>query len=231
MSRTALLMTSLSISLAASSATAQTPEGPSLTAKLPAVGQPRWLGPKPHFKVSGRIANEDIDYDLDASNIGRFWCEREYNVPRGADGTFDYKKGRLHEIKIEALLDRSHEHFRVELELKRHDFQSDKPGTKVKVVPRYDPSDPKPNEMWLEWEWHAADAMTAGTWENFEAAATVGTFQLNAFTGKPDSSGLVIPEKEGVVGGAFEAIYSPTERLSVSFTVKCRVNRVAPGYL
>ncbi|MBI4817940.1 MAG: hypothetical protein HY791_16890 [Deltaproteobacteria bacterium] len=205
------------------------PVGPTPGAATPS--KAKWLGAKPHLRVQGRIAGEDLDYDLDASNIGRFWCEREYLVQRNEKGELDYKKGRLHELKIQAVVDRTHEHFRVELELKRHDFQHDKPGTKISVIPRFDDAEPKKNEMWLEWEWHAADAMTKGTWENFESPAKVGTFVMGTFTGKPGPDGLVIPEKEGIVGGAFDATFGPDEHLTVSFTVKCRVNRVAPAYL
>jgi hypothetical protein len=76
--------------------------------------------------------------------------------------------------------------------------------------------------MWLEWEWHNADQSV----HLLEASAQSGKFELEAFDGVPSADGLTMEANTGMVGGYFDAFWSPTENLRGSFTVYCTENEV-----
>lgn len=179
---------------------------------------PEWLGEENHFELVGTLDGEELDISLDGDSTQVF-CTREYTVPADAAGEPQYAMGALSEVKINAFVTIDGEERLIELELKRHDLQSDAIGTVVTIVPRSDTMDPAPSEMWLEWEWHdAADETT------FEGAAQTGTFTLEHYSGTPDDTGLVIPD--GAVGGHWTARWSETEELTGSFTVPCTMTDV-----
>jgi hypothetical protein len=46
-------------------------------------------------------------------------------------------------------------------------------------------------------------------------------FTLELFTGSPGPDGLVIPDNEGAVGGFLTAVWSPAEKITMSFSVDC----------
>lgn len=183
-----------------------------------------WAGATPHFKAVGKLNGETIDIALsesDAADAAKFYCEREYEVPM-VNMERDYANGKLGEVKLvgPAIIDGQERY--MEIELKKHHTQGDAVGASVTVVPRVDGEVPAANQMWFEWEWHlASDESTL-----FEAAAQSGTFKLGEFTGTPDSSGLVIPENTGTVGGFINARWSETDEVSISFTAKCTTSDV-----
>jgi hypothetical protein len=176
-----------------------------------------WGGETSHLRAEGSVDGEKISLDLDAAAVtaNELHCELEYTAPALADGMPDYAKGRLNEVKIEGFVTVGDEKRGLEIELKMHDFQSDAPGTKVKVVPRSDTKPPAATEAWLEWEWH--DAMTDE--ELYQAAASAGTITVELFEGEVDATGLVIPE--GRIGITFSGRWSETEEMTASFTLPC----------
>lgn len=182
-----------------------------------------WQGSEPHFEVRGTLDGEELNLSMgeDASDDALLFCTREYTVPlMGTEP--DYSAGSLTEVKITAFVEGQGGRF-VELELKQHDYQSDKIGADVVVVQRSETENPRADEMWLEWEWHGADEETL-----FEGAANSGTFTLERFTGSPDdATGLVIPSGEGSVGGFARGEWKNGEALDISFSAPCTTSDVA----
>jgi hypothetical protein len=175
----------------------------------------------PHFQVIGTIDGEDLDVLLDQPDelVGGA-CVREYEVPR-VDGVPQYDQGRLVEIKVNVSITLGDVTRLVELELKRHDFQSDAIGAEAEIVPRVGGIDPAADAMWLEWEWHDLDDTTL-----FESAAQTGTASLELYTGEPDANGLLIPDGQGEVGFVISARWSASEHLDISLTVPCGPNKI-----
>jgi len=171
-----------------------------------------WLGAAEHFRVLGTLDGEDLDID----GAAELSCVLEWDVPGSADAP-DYDAGRMVEIKIEGRLDER----RFELELKRHDFQSDAEGATIAIVPRDDEVDPGPGEAWLEWEWHSLDGE-----DLYEQAAASGSIELGQLTGEVDETGLVLSPETGAAGAWIDARWSPTESLLVSFTAPCTESNV-----
>ena len=204
------LVCALALSALAIGGCSSTPEARSIDA---------WLGADPHFDVVGTINGETLDVSLDATDRAEVWCTREYTVPDV--GGPQYADGSLTEIKVDAYITIGGVRRYVELELKKHDYQSDTIGTMTTIVSRSDLMDPAATEMWLEWEWHDE----AGT-TSFEQAALNGSFTLNEYSGTRDSTGLIIPDDTGRVGGYWNARWSETEELHGSFTVNCGTNDV-----
>ncbi|MBI4511360.1 MAG: hypothetical protein HY698_17135 [Deltaproteobacteria bacterium] len=190
-----------------------------------------WGGTTPHLTVKGSLKSkleldgtyemENIDLRLqgaDASDLTKFSCEREWDVPL-VDTKPDYAHGKMVEIKLVLpQVTVGSETRSLEIEFKRHDFQKDKVGSIVKIVPRIDGTDPAADSMWFEWEWVYPNEA------EYEQSASAGQFTLNEFTGKVDETGLIIPGNTGTVGGVLNARWSPTENLEVSFTAKCGEN-------
>ena len=196
----------------------------------------QWLGSEPHFEAHGIIGGSTFDISLrgaDAQNQMALFCSREYVVPDVADpSTWSNAVFDEVEITIDATLFPNSDAIRtgleqdiavIELELKRHDLQSDAPGTAVEIIPRDDLVPPPPNQAWLELE------VTNVAGDKFlESAAVTGTYTLELFTGQPDSSGVVIPSNQGVIGAFFSARWSTTDELVGSYSVACGENGIRP---
>jgi hypothetical protein len=174
-----------------------------------------------HFQAIGSLDGEDLDILLDepAELVGAV-CERKYEVPR-VDSVAQYDQGWLVEIQVNLTVTLGDETRLVQVELKRHDFQSDAIGAEIGIVPRIEGTDPGQDAMWLEWEWHALDDTTL-----FESAAQTGTATLELYTGTPDATGLVISEDHGAVGVVISARWSASEYLDLSFAVPCVESKV-----
>ena len=184
----------------------------------------QWQGSAPHFIAQGLYDNETIDLSImgdAAKDVAKLYCRREYVVPLNAANEKDYAQGRQDEVQIDAPVTVNGQERYFEIELKKHNLQKDPAGTAVTIINRDPAMKPAAGQMWLEWEWHLPDATTL-----YEKAAHDGTFTLGEFTGTPDSSGLVIPENTGTVGGFFTASWGGAEEVSVSFTAKCTTNAV-----
>jgi hypothetical protein len=174
-----------------------------------------------HFQVVGTIDGEDIDIRLDeASELADAVCHRTYEVPM-VDSMPQYDQGWLVEIQLQGTVTIGDEMRIFQVELKRHDFQTDPVGAEVRVVPRIEGMDPPEDATWLEWEWHDLDDVTF-----FESAAQTGTATLELYTGMPDSTGLVYSEDFGAVGFTLSARWSASEHLDVSFTLPCVKSKV-----
>jgi hypothetical protein len=216
----------LSGAIACSSSSGGGPSTPAPTA---------WLGAKQHFVAVGTINGEQIDINLTgdaAKDVMNLWCEREYQVPSDASGNPIYSMGHNSEVRIEVPLTFNGQARKLELALKMHQFQADKPGTVVPVVPRDDNNPPcaatgctKPGVMWLGWSWiNPTDGSLI-----YKEAAISGSFKLGEFTGSVDSTGLEIMQNTGTVGGFAMGTWSATEKLSVSFDANCTVNDIDNG--
>ncbi len=177
-----------------------------------------WGGDAAHLTARGAVNGEKVTLDLDAAAVseGQILCQFEYTVPALPNGEPDYANGRMTEIKIEGLADVNGEKRGIEIELKRHDFQKDAPGTVVKIVPRDDLKDPGAGEAWLEWEWH--DAVSDE--ELYQASAIAGEIKLELLSGTPDATGLLLENAR--VGVTFSGRWSETESMDASITVDCR---------
>lgn len=188
-------------------------------------------GEDPHLVVSGSIFDEDVEVDVTeptAVEASMFECRREYEVPL-VNGVPDETMAENIEVRIRGIVTVNGEQRRFEIELKRHNLQDTPIGTVLDIVPRDDinPPDPNGTTLWVEWEWH--DAVTNET--TFEGAAQGGTVTLEAYTGTPGATGVIIPDGDGVVGATIDAFWSPTERLRISVTAPCldtEIIEVAP---
>jgi hypothetical protein len=187
------------------------------------VGPSDWLGHDNHFWAFGTLDEEDLDIEMrgDAAGSDRVWCEREYVAPDDGHGMPDYERGHLDEFRIHGSTEVEGELRQFEIEFKRHDFQSDAPGTSYAIVPRAETMDPAMDEIWLEWEWKDAE-----DGDLFEEAAQEGSFMLEAFEGSVGADGLVIPTGEGKTGGFMTARWGTIEEVSLSFSVDCMVSDV-----
>jgi hypothetical protein len=191
-----------------------------------------WSGPTPHFDAVGTINGESIDIHLSgdaAKDSTQLWCEREYQVPSDASGTPIYAQGHNSEFRIVvgATMGR-----KLEIAYKMHQFQADKAGTAVTVIPRDDNDPPctvtgcsQPKVMWLSWKWiNPADNSVL-----YKQAALSGKFTLGEFTGSVDSNGLMITENTGKVGGFAAGEWSASESVSITVDANCTTNNLDNG--
>ncbi len=184
-----------------------------------------WLGAAPHVAIQGRLDGEDLDLRLEgaaAADATKVFCTREYVAADDGTGNADLTTARNTEVKVNAPFTVGDQERVVELEFKKHDFQSDAPDTNVDIVVRDDTQDPAADQMWLELEWHLA----ADDSDLFESAASDGTFQLGEFTGTPGEGGVVIPDNEGSVGGFADVVWGVDETLKISVSAPCAANAV-----
>lgn len=166
-----------------------------------------WLGPTPHFRAAGRLDGELVELE----SATELTCALEWQVPGGLDAP-DHDSGQMSEVRIDGVVGARS----FELELKRHDFQSDAIGAEIAIVPRDDAHEPAPDEAWVEWEWHSTDGE-----DLYEQAAASGQIVLERLTGELDATGLVLVPGSGEAGAWIEARWSPTEALKISFTAPC----------
>jgi hypothetical protein len=183
-----------------------------------------WGGIEPHISVHGTLGDEEIDIELSGAAATGISCERQYEtMGQAADPTMaDLNTAVFSEVTIDVVVTIDGEERLLELELKKHDLQSDMDGDVVHIVPRSTTEDPAADSMWVEMEWHTI----VGDVTYFEEAAQSGTVTREAFTGTPGPGGVVIPEGDGVVGVTIDARWSPTERLTFSITAPCLYNDV-----
>jgi len=183
-----------------------------------------WGGTTPHFVARGTINHENAGFDIRgsaASSGDSVWCGREYLAPRKSDGTFDLTRARHDATEIAGNIVVNGQERSFELEIRGHSMQAEKPGAKVKIVPRVDGTPPSADAAWADWEWHSKDGL-----DLYEGSAQDGTFELRLFSGTPGEGGIVIPSGEGSVGGILNARWSVSESLNISFTATCAETEV-----
>jgi hypothetical protein len=195
----------------------------------------KWQGSTRHLRVTGTIHGEMIDINVsgaDALDTTKLWCEREYQVPNDMSGMPDYALGHNSEVRVKAPVMIGGESRLLDFGLKRHDFETTAAGTVVPVIPRDDTHSPctltscTNANMWLSWTWrNPADNSVI-----YKAAAQSGSFTLGEFVGTPDSSGLIIPENTGNVGGFASGQWSATDSIVASFDANCTKNFTDNSY-
>jgi hypothetical protein len=194
----------------------------------------KWIGSARHLRVVGTIMGQAIDVNLSgamAESTTNLWCEREYQAPT-VNGMPDYANGHNSEVRVKSPVTIAGVTRLMDLGLKRHDFQSNPPGTVVQVIPRDDANSPckladcTNSTMWLSWTWR--DPTTNAV--QYKMAAQSGSFTLGEFVGTKDQTGLEITANTGNVGGFATGQWSATESLTISFDANCTVNNIDNSY-
>jgi hypothetical protein len=196
----------------------------------------QWLGSTPHFRALGVINGETIDIDIsgvDAQDVTRLWCEREYQAPNDSLGNPIYAQGHHTETRSKAPVTTGGAHRILDLEVKMHDLQADAAGKTVTVIPRDDSNPPcvagspcRAGVMWLQWVWLNHDDNDSVM---YKQAAVSGQLTTGEFTGAVDATGMFIKENTGTVGAFVTGTWSQTDHLSVSFDANCTVNDIDNG--
>lgn len=184
-------------------------------------GPESWLGSDPHLVARGRVNGEEVAIEADPAGQDEVWCERVYTVPSDENDQPQYEAGELTDLRIVGLATVEGEDRILVAELKRHDFQSDTPPAETTIVPRDELTPPERGEVWLEWKWLSISGEPL-----FESAAQEGLVTLEAYTGSPDDTGLVVPSGEGSAGGLLRARWKPGEEIAMSFTANCTQSEV-----
>jgi hypothetical protein len=194
-----------------------------------------WMGAMHHFRAVGVINGENIDVNLTsptADSTTSLWCEREYQVPTGANMMPDYTMGHNSEVRFKLPVTTGGTMRILDLEIKMHDFQDDAAGTVTTVVPRDDTNPPcaatgctQPKNMWLQWVWlNPADMSVL-----YKQAAQSGSFTLGEFTGTKDATGLLYTVNMGQVGGFATGQWSATDHVAASFDASCTTDDIDNG--
>lgn len=194
----------------------------------------QWEGDAPHLHIEGTIRRmadgtpQPLNVDLtgaDAQDLLKLHCEREYfGTSDGAGGWVDNSEVGS-EVKIKYDFtdpDGNIQHAR--FELKRHDFRDDAIGTVVPAVLRDDSASAPAGKFWLEWQ------NNDPTDKAYEYGAQSGSFKLEKFdcTPDPDEPGICNHTAGDKIGGFIQGVWSPSEKLAVSFTAVCDEDSVEP---
>jgi hypothetical protein len=213
--------------------------GPNNTSSPPT----QWLGTMRHLRVAGTIHGPgamapvtSVDINLTgatAADTTKVWCEREYQIPNDSSGMPIYSMGHDAEVRARSVLAFNGQMVEVDIGLKRHDWQRERAGNNVMVIPRVDSMSPctlascTNTTAWLSWAWRDPANNFAVL---YKAAATSGTITLGEYVGTPDANGLEIPPNTGDIGAFATGQWSASESLAISFDANCTTNNVDNSY-